>query len=236
MSQPYLFKDAELGTIVVKFRTGMASYTARWKENILCVNVPLGTSSAKLMNFINTNRQLLLQRRPLLFSYRIGQVIHCFRHDVTIGSHSARTNSIGYGGTGSNLYINVPPNCNIDDMKIMRTISACLSRLMVARAQATLIPFAQQVATEIKVAPKQFVIGRGLRKLGHCTMQQEIQLSYNLMFFPEELVRYIIYHECAHLTEMNHSPRFHTLCNLYCQGREKSLERALKHFVWPIIK
>ena len=56
------------------------------------------------------------------------------------------------------------------------------------------------------------------------------------MFLPEPLVRYIICHELAHLTHMNHSPEFHALVNTYTNGQEKVLEQQLKRFVWPIVR
>jgi len=75
-----------------------------------------------------------------------------------------------------------------------------------------------------------------MRKLGHCTSKKVIQLSRNLMFMPEELIRYIICHELAHLTHMNHSPQFHALVDEYTGGREKELERQLRQFRFPIAR
>ena len=99
-----------------------------------------------------------------------------------------------------------------------------------------LLPFAQEIANGLGVSPAGFELGRGMRKLGHCTSKRVIQLSRNLVLLPEELVRYIVCHELAHLTHMNHSPQFHALCNQYCGGKEKELEQKLRQFRWPILK
>ena len=77
-----------------------------------------------------------------------------------------------------------------------------------------------------------------MSKLGHCTAREPrtIQLSRNLMFLSERLVRYVICHELAHLTHMNHSPEFHALVDRYTGGRERELEQELKHYPWPIVR
>ena len=111
-----------------------------------------------------------------------------------------------------------------------------ISRAMEYMAYKVLPPFARQVADELGLKPAGFEIGRGMRKLGHCTTRKIIQLSRNLMFLPEPLVRYVICHELAHLTHMNHSPQFHALCDQYTGGHEKELEQQLRQFRWPILK
>ena len=72
----------------------------------------------------------------------------------------------------------------------------------------------------------------GRRKLGHCTRRGEIQLSFYLMYLPEELIDYVICHELAHLKYMDHSPLFHALCNRYCGGRELLLRKQLRSFAF----
>ena len=73
-----------------------------------------------------------------------------------------------------------------------------------------------------------------MRKLGHCTTGKVIQLSRAVMMLPPDLVDLVICHELAHLTHMDHSAAFHALCNSYLGGRERSLDKRLRSFNWPV--
>ncbi len=54
------------------------------------------------------------------------------------------------------------------------------------------------------------------------------------MMLPPDLIRYVICHELAHLTQFNHSPAFHELLNKMLDGREVELKRQIDAFPWPI--
>lgn len=103
-------------------------------------------------------------------------------------------------------------------------------------AEDLLLPRARELAAELELEVKGWSISRGHRVLGSCNSRREIKLSHVLVFMPQELRDYIVWHELAHLTEMSHNARFHALCNQYCHGQERCLIAALHAFRYPILR
>lgn len=229
--------DPELGDIIISQRV-MKSITARWKDGVLHVHAPITFSLDEIMVGINSMRQRILSRPPSpTLKYYDGMVINGF-DSVNIIIKIAKDNEPCIKCRfEDNIYqLKVSSLLEINDSRVTEAISRMLSRVMHSEAAKHLIPRAERLARELKLAPKGFVIGRGKRKLGHCTSTGVIQLSHNLMFLPNELVDYIIYHELAHLTEMNHSDKFHALCNKYCKGREHEYKNQLRNHTWCILR
>ena len=231
-------EDKEFGKIHVELRRGMTSvrFTYHTDGNLL-MSAPLGVTVSDLRHMIDMNREQLKQLpHPQSATFHMGQVIECFKCRVIIESQSRMPGYILNHWESDTLHLQVHENADLNNEDIKRTISSVISRAMEIQAHAVLLPYAQQVAHELGVSPAGFEVGRGMRKLGHCTAKRIIQLSRNLMFLPQELIRYIICHELAHLTYMNHSPQFHALVNQYTDGHERDLERRLRQFRFPILK
>ena len=231
-------EDKEFGKIHVELRRGMTSvrFTYHADGNLL-MRAPLGVSVADLQRMVNVNREQLRRLpRPEGVQFHFGQTIECYKCRVIIEPQSRMPGYILNHWEGDTLHLQVHESANLDDEGIKRTVSSVISRAMEVQAHAALLPLARHVASELNLSPAGFEIGRGMRKLGHCTRGRVIQLSRNLMFMPEPLIRYIICHELSHLTHMNHSPQFHALCNQYTGGHEKDLEQQLRQFRFPILK
>ena len=231
-------EDKEFGKIHVELRRGMTSVRFTYHaDGLLLMRAPLGASVGDLQRMVDMNRERLRTfPRPDSVTFHLGQVIECYKCRVVIEAQSRMPGYILNHWEGDTLHLQVHESADLGDEGIKRTISSVIGRAMEVQAHAVLLPLARQVADELGVTPAGFEVGRGMRKLGHCTAKRVIQLSRNLMFMPEELIRYIICHELAHLTHMNHSPQFHALVNQYTGGHERELERQLRQFRFPILK
>ncbi len=62
---------------------------------------------------------------------------------------------------------------------------------------------------------------------GSCSSRNTISLNWRLIMAPDAVSDYVIYHELAHLTHMNHSNRFWKLVEEYCPDYQTA-EKWLK--------
>ena len=231
-------EDDEFGQVYVELRRGMTSVRfVVQPDGHLLMRAPLGVTVNNLQQMIENNReQLRALPRPDVPEFHFGQIIECFKCQVVIEPTNPRPGYVKTQWEGDTLHVQAFPSTDLNDHADKQFISDMISHAMEYKAKLVLLPYAQQVANELGLKPTGFEVGRGMRKLGHCTAKKVIQLSRNLMFLPEPLVRYIICHELAHMTHLNHSPQFHALCDQYTGGKEKELERQLRQFHFPILK
>jgi len=233
----YYIDDKEFGRIFITMRSNMRNITMRWKGGNLVMNVPAWASKAVVERTIDESRPKLRKIQSLCdISYHIGQKIQCYGFVITLAEQDKRPDRIIFSHSPSEVVACVPSGIDLESYDNKQWISKALKRVASNRAPAVLLPLAKSITARLGVAPERFEMGRGLRKLGHCTLERVIQLSGNLVFLPADLIELIVCHELAHLTHMNHSPQFHALVDHYLMGREKALEKKLKAFKWPVIR
>lgn len=75
-------------------------------------------------------------------------------------------------------------------------------------AKQYLIPRVSYFADIMDVKPAVVKVSSAARRWGSCSGRKSINFSWRLIMAPREAVDYVIVHELAHLTAMNHSPRF----------------------------
>lgn len=168
--------------------------------------------------------------------YQLGQRLEFPEFSVEISSQGYLPDKIIMRYDHPLATVQVGSRSDISAHDTIVTISKFLCRIAQRIAPDVLISQAHQVSARVGKAPLLWTISNGHRTLGHCSAQGVIALSYALVFYPIELREYVICHELAHLTEMNHSERFHAICDAYCSGREAELSAAVRAHYIPIIK
>lgn len=233
------FIDKEFGKVVVTLRRGMKNVRCRWRGNRLYMSAPYGMEK-QLEGLVDADRDKIRALNHQKITFHDGQVIPCFHTTLTISTDAKlTTNCVAHGidpADGVSLYMRVPADLDLESDAATRALSKVISLLFGRIAHRYLIPYAQSEAARLGLKPRGFEIGKGTVKLGHCTRGGVIQLSRHLMLLPEPLVQYVVCHELAHLTHMDHSPAFHALLDSYLNGRSAELDRQIANFPWPILR
>ena len=229
------YRMEEFGTVHVTVRRTARSIRARWKGARLEVSAPTGIAAAEVLSALRAFAPRMHAAKPPRM-YSPGDRLEFPEVTVFIDSQDADAGRIFYEIDGRNWHIRVGEAWDFDSHDTMRAISDSICRMARREAPPILLPYAAAVADEIGVSPIVWTVSNGHRVLGHCSARREIALSYVLIFLPERLRRFIVCHELAHLSEMNHSPRFHALCDAYLGGCEAALRAELKAFRFPFIR
>lgn len=234
-----------LGDIQIRRNASARRIVARWHGTNLCITIPAMTPPALLDEFLDKFRDRLLATKPAP-CYSLGQTIDCLEVDFSIVQSTIPSETIDVFSNGVsenplrgkhiNYYIKVSAP-GVPVVHRAGVQKAIYTQLMGCATHATrrfVLPFAARVAEELECHPKTWNVKESSTKLGSCSGRGNIVLSPRLIFLPEHLRRYVVCHELAHLTHLNHSAAFHALCNRYCDGNERVLEQQLRSFQLPI--
>lgn len=225
-----------LGRVIVHGKVVARRAVARWKDGEVHITVPEGTPQERVMQTLDALAGRILAKRPALPVFVHGQRMELPGLTIEFRESARRRREVSAMPSVPLTFVEI--GCDVDQSTVegASRVSRLLRRVASALARELLIPRARQLAAEAGVAPREWKIGRGARILGSCSRNRVITISSNLVFLPQDLRDYVVRHELAHLTEMNHSTRFHALCDRYCAGRERELADMLGRFVWPVMR
>ncbi len=102
----------------------------------------------------------------------------------------------------SELLVGLPTQ--VEATRIQDTVQAWLQ----TKARALFAQRLERLAMLTGKAPKRWALSSARTRWGSCTSEGTIRLNWRLMHFPLDVIDYVIAHELAHLSEMNHSPKF----------------------------
>lgn len=199
------------------------------------LNVPQGVALPTIDRILDDLTPRLLATRPEV-SYYDGQEI-CFPMvDFVVRRQRFAPSKILGTASVPVSSVEVGSDWDFNLAATSAAISDMLCKIARKVAPQVLVPHAKALAKKVGCNPVGWTISSGHRTLGQCSSHGIISLSYILIFLPEHLCDYVIYHELAHLSEMNHSPNFHRLLNHYLEGREDILVKELHNYTWPVLR
>ncbi|MBI5648660.1 MAG: M48 family metallopeptidase [Ignavibacteriae bacterium] len=89
------------------------------------------------------------------------------------------------------------------------------------QAQRIVLPRVEHYARQMRVSPSRISIRRQNTRWGSCSAKGNVNLNQMLVMAPLAVLDYVIVHELAHLSELNHSSRFWAIVDRYCPERAK---------------
>lgn len=234
MSNRGILIHNRLGVVVIVIDRRIANVRAGWENDRVHVRMRRAQPEEKIRKFLDEYCEQILQLRPRA-KFHPGKSLFCPGVEFRIVS----SEKIPEGKATAYPNLPVTEICVGPGFDTKSTISnRVIKRLILASAQALaprlLLPRAKELAAQVGLTASEWKIGRGRRILGTCDSNNRIILSSQLVFMPQELRDYIVFHELSHTVEHNHSARFHDLCNRLCGGREKELIKKLREFRCPL--
>jgi predicted metal-dependent hydrolase len=100
------------------------------------------------------------------------------------------------------LHLALAPNAT--EQQVRDTVQAWLQ----GEARRILGERLAQLAAPLAVRPRGWTLSSARSQWGSCTHDGRIRLNWRLVHFSLPVIDYVVAHELAHLTEMNHGARF----------------------------
>lgn len=226
----------ELGVIRYTVRRTARRFLARWRGGVLLLTVPAGATAADTAKAIESMKSRLQARKPNESLYEFDREMKFELLTVTVRAVT------GYGArctlhnlSSGRFEFRLDSSADLSTSQCVEAISRLMKSIARYLAPQALLPRAAELAAMVGARPKGWKLASGKKVLGRCNSRGEISLSAVLVFLPSDLRDYVVLHELAHLREMNHSAQFHAVCDMYCGGRERELERRLKDFRFPLV-
>lgn len=231
-----IFSHEKLGPVKYTVRTSARRVVARWRSDMLHLTLPPHMTSAEVAEVLRQMQSKLLARRPQNAPFAFGDILDYADFTVKILPIDDYGHRCSVHQTSrSEFEIRMDADTEIGSPETIKAISNAMRGIAKIMGPVLLLPRAKELADEVGRHPLAWELTSGVRILGHCNSKGIIALSYALVFLPGHLRDYIIYHELAHLSEMNHSAAFHKICNQYCKGNERRYITELKSFRFPVL-
>lgn len=186
----------------------------RMEDGVLTVRAPKWLKRSEIESVIRQNEAWIFQQRAMKrsvtqHSLSIGDTIFVRGESWTlVGTDLVGTDKEKNRGPlfsdelGKRLFI---PSDAYED------VHSLVYAWLRSEASVSLRQMTRNLASKHACLPNRIVVKEQARRWGSCSTLGNINLNWRLIQAPVEVQQYVIIHELAHLTEMNHSKEFWTL-------------------------
>ncbi len=163
-------------------------------------------------------QELAKQTVPILTAGQHIGKLHTLRFEQ-VSNHQTVSSWV----TGTEIVVRVKPNETSTDTAAQKRAYSASIRALKREAERLLPPRLRSLAATHGCTYNDVHIKQLKRRWGSCDSNKTITLNLFLMELPWDHIDYVILHELAHTTEMNHGPNFwRTLTAMNPQARTLS--------------
>ena len=190
----YTLTRSKRKTAAIYVRNGSVEVRAPLKMPKRDIDSFIASKQAWITGRLTKSQEQSEQRE--LFALNYGDMVIYRGKEYTIAAKS------GYriGFDGKCFYM--PPNLSSEQIK-----AACI-KIYRTLAKHYLNERVLAFAKQMNVMPSAVKINGAKTRWGSCSAYKNINFSWRLIMADAEVIDYVVVHELAHLTEMNHSKKF----------------------------
>lgn len=193
----YTLTRSKRKTLALYVRDGKVEARAPLKMPVRDIDKFVKTKEKWIMDRLARSSEQLEQRESFALNY--GDMVLYRGNHFPIAAKDG--NRIGF----DNSAFRMPPSLTSEQIK-----AACV-QIYRALAKHVLTVKTQDFAKKMSATPTAVKINGAKTRWGSCSGRKNINFSWRLIMADDEVIDYVVVHELAHLTEMNHSERFWTI-------------------------
>ena len=198
------------------------------RDGVLEVRAPLKMPKAMIDEFVASKEKwaadkLVASARRLeqreSFTLAYGDCVLYRGRPYPITAREGRR--AGFDSEGFYLPPDLPPG----------QIKAACVKIYRMLAKRDLTERALRFAGQMSVAPATVKINGAKTRWGSCSGRKSLNFSWRLIMAADDVIDYVVVHELAHLTEMNHSARFWAIVEGVLPGyrKQRAKLKELQH-------
>ena len=221
---PYTLKYSKRKTIGIYIKDGEVEVRAPLKTSKLEIDRIVASKERWIVEKLAESKERLSSREGFRLDY--GDLVSYAGGRYPILSMDG--NRAGFDGKGFYMPPGLTPN----------RIKGCCIRIYRMLAKDVLTVKVAEFSKRMSVDPDTVKINGAKTRWASCSSKKSLNFSWRLMMADEDVMDYVVVHELAHLTEMNHSAKFWAIVEAAMpdyrlrQKKLKELQQRLANEDW----